>query len=120
MGGEDLIWDRITESAMSKFDFAAFQEEVAGVTGEENVAENIVFMTIVGFASGKDDNSVAESIYNQIILSGFVWEFPVIEQFVSGKKEIFKLEIYATNLAYSLLEETKDTSIVLTAVNQLL
>lgn len=120
MGGEDMIWDRITQSAISKFDYAAFRQDLESATDDENVAENIVFLTIIEFASSKTEKEVAETIYNQIVLTGFVWEFDRIEAYLEGKKQLFSVEIYACNLAYSLLEETKDPALVLTAVNQLL
>ena len=115
-----MIWDRITQSAISKFDYAAFRKNLESATDDENVAENIVFLSIIEFASGKAENEVAEVIYNQIVLSGFVWEFDKIEAYLMNKKQLFNIEIYAANLAYTLLEETKDPAIVLTAINQLL
>jgi len=118
--GEDLIWDRITQSAMSKFDFAAFVERLKSATEDETVAENIVFLSIIEFASGKTEEEIAEILYNQIVLSGFVWEFEEVQKYLENKKELFAIEIYAANLAYTLLEETKDPAVVLTAVNQLL
>lgn len=120
MTGEDIIWDRITQSAISKFDYATFRERLKTATDDETVAENIVFLSIIEFASGKTENEVAEVLYNQIVLSGFVWEFDEVKHFLENKKQVFSIEIYAVNLAYSLLEETKDPALVLTAVNQLL
>jgi hypothetical protein len=120
MNQEDLIWDRITQSAMSKFPFAEFKQELESSTDHEQVAENIVFMSIIGFASGKDEHAVAESIYNQIILTGFIWDFGGLEKFLSDKKQLWHLEVYAANLAYTLLEESKDPAVALAAVNQLL
>lgn len=120
MGGENLIWDRITQSAMSKFDFAAFRERLRSATDDATVAENIVFLSIIEFASGKNEKEIAEMLYNQIILSGFVWEFEEVQSYLENKRDIFSVEIYAVNLAYSLLEETKDPALVLVAVNQLL
>ena len=118
--GEDLIWDRITQSAMSKFDFAAFMERLKSATEDETVAENIVFLSIIEFASGKTEEEIAEILYNKIVLSGFVWEFEEVQRYLENKKDLFAIEIYAANLAYTLLEETKDPAVVLTAVNQLL
>lgn len=118
--GEDLIWDRITQSAMSKFDFAGFVERLKSATEDETVAENIVFLSIIEFASGKTEEEIAEILYNQIVLSGFVWEFEEVQRYLENKKELFAIEIYAASLAYTLLEETKDPAVVLTAVNQLL
>ena len=120
MGGEDMIWDRITQSAISKFDYTGFRKHLESATDDENVAENIVFLSIIEFASGKNEKDVAEVLYNQIVLSGFVWEFDKIETYLENKKKLFSIEIYAVNLAYTLLEETKDPGIVLTAINQLL
>lgn len=120
MTGEDMIWNRITQSAISKFDYDDFRKNLESATDDENVAENIIFLSIIEFASGKDEKAIAETLYNQIVLSGFVWEFDKIEAFLDSKKQLFDIEIYATTLAYTLLEETKDPAIVLTAVNQLL
>jgi hypothetical protein len=120
MGEENVIWDRITQSAMSKFDYAAFRERLKSATEDETVAENIVFLTIIEFASGKSEDEISELLYNQIVLSGFVWEFEEIQRYVEDKKQTFSIEIYAVSLAYTLLEETKDPAVVLTAVNQLL
>jgi len=118
--GEDLIWDRITRSAMSKFDFAAFMERLKSATEDETVGENIVFLSIIEFASGKTEDEIAELLYNQIVLSGFVWEFEEVQHYIKNKKELFAIEIYAVNIAYTLLEETKDPAVVLSAINQFL
>jgi hypothetical protein len=47
---EDLVWNTITESAKTRFDYSAF-EGVFGDTGSRNLAENVLFLVVAGYAA---------------------------------------------------------------------
>jgi len=115
---QDLIWNAITTSAKSKFDYSSFEKDFNEI--DENIAENILFKVTVGFANQQTSDVISAELFNQMMMIGFVWDKVEIKDFVEGKDQLLKLEIYTTQLAGSLLEEGKDSLEVLNTVKQLL
>ncbi len=117
---EDFIWDRITESAISKFDFEEFGNEFNETINDIDIFENIVFITIIGFASKKEKSTISLEIFNQVIITGFEWELEKIKEFLKDKEEIFQTEIYCASLAMSMLENGNNCESVLNSINSFL
>jgi len=115
---EDLIWNRITDSAKKKFDYKTFESEFNKI--DDNIAENIIFQIIVGFASDKTEEIIALELYNQMLMTGFVWQLDEIQKFIEDKKSLLKIEIYSAQLASSMLQDDNDPLSVLNGINQLL
>lgn len=140
MNYEDLIWNLITESAKSKFDYAKFENHFGEIYDNDeidkdkkdldevdldldsigNIAENILFIIIASLASGQDKSIISGKIFNEIILTGFVWEIEKIENFIEDKEELFHSEIYCFNLAMSMLDNGEDIDSILAAMNTFL
>lgn len=117
---EDFIWDRITESAISKFDFEEFGNEFNDSFNQIDIFENIVFTTIIGFASKKEENIISIEIFNQVIITGFEWKLENIQEFIKDKEELFQSEIYCASLAISMLDNGYDCESVLNSINTFL
>lgn len=114
----DIVWDTITNSAKTKFDYTSFEEQFDDE--EENLADNILFKTIIGFVNKKTNEVIALELYNDMMMIGFIWELEDIQEFIKDKEILLKSEIYACQIANSLLEDGKDPLMVLNAINQLL
>ena len=135
MNDEDLIWDLITENAKTKFDYAKFEnnfrevydnveivEDKKNSDGKStgNIAENILFLIIASLASEQDKRIISSKIFNEIILTGFVWEIENIENFIEDKQELFRSEIYCFNLAMAMLDNGEDIDMILVTMNTFL
>lgn len=135
MNDEDLIWDLITEKAKAKFDYAKFENHFKEIycndekslneqdlddENTENIAENILFLIIASLASGHDKSIISAKIFNEIILTGFVWEIEKIEKFIEDKEELFYSEIYCFNLAMSMLENGEEIDFILVTMGTFL
>ena len=111
---EDKIWDSITNSAKSKFDFASFKKNMP------QFADNALFKIIVDFAMNKPINAIAGELHNQVLMTGFVWKMDDINDFLEGKKEILKHEIYIAQLAADMLQNGNSPQGVFTTITGLL
>lgn len=114
----DFIWNAIVNSAKRKFDYNSFAEDFNEIN--ENLAENVLFKIILGFASEQTSEIISLELFNEIMMMGLFVKKEDIRIFVAGKDKILNLEIYATQLAGSLLQDGKDPVAVLDSVNQLL
>lgn len=115
---EDLIYDRITDSAKLKFEYAEFAMDFKDLP--KHVPENILFGVIAGFASGESNETVVAKLFNDILMMGFMVDRKELVDFVEGKEKLFALEIYVLQLASTMLENGDNPHGVLSAVNQLL
>lgn len=118
MKEEDIVWDAITNNAKRKFDFAGFANTFNEI--DESIAENILFRIIASFAGDKTEEFIAHDLFNQMILTGFVWDIEDIKTFLAGKKELFKGEIFAAQIAFNLIEDGNEPLNVLSKIQPLL
>ena len=114
----DLIWNAITDSAKTRFDYGSFEKEFNEI--DANIAENILLKVIEGFANRQTDEIISLELFNQMMMIGSIWKKEDIMAFVEGKDKLLKLEIYTIQLAYSLLQDGGDPLVVLNSVKQLL
>ena len=114
----DLIWNAITNSAKRKFDYSDFEKQFIEIN--ENMADNILFQVIIGFASKKSSEVISSGLFNQMLMTGFIWKLEDIKDFVAGKDKLFSIEIYASQLANSLLDDGNEPAAVLNSITQLL
>jgi hypothetical protein len=118
MKPEDLIWDAITDSAKRRFDYNGFA--VAFDEVHENIAENVVFRVIAGFASGQPQQAMSSALFDQMVMTGMVWSKEDIDRFIEDKEQLFKVEILAMQLARTMLDNGVDPQAVLLSIGQLL
>jgi|JI6StandDraft_1071083.scaffolds.fasta_scaffold427488_1 hypothetical protein len=114
----DIVWNAITDSAKKKFDYSSFEEQFIDV--DENLADNLLFKIIIGFASKKTDEIISLELFNEMMMIGFIWKLEDIQDFIKDKDKVLKSEIYSSQLAGSLLEDGNDPLMVLNSINQLL
>jgi len=119
---KDLIWSVIIESAKTRFDYSAFEKEfkVFGKKGAKNFAENFLIMALSGFASKEAKDIMTLKLFNEMLLTGYIWEKAEIQKFLTEKEKLLSLEIYVTQLANSLLDDGSQPLSVLNSVHQLL
>lgn len=115
---EDLIYNRITDSAKLKFDYAEFAMGFEGMPN--HVPENFLFGVIAGFASDDSKETVVAKLFNEVLMMGFMVDRKELIDFVEGKEKLFSLEIYVLQLASTMLQNGDDPLGVLNSVNQLL
>ena len=112
---EDIVWDAITDSAKGRFDYATFE---AGLSEFDNgiMAENILFMTIIGHGQKQSVEQIACSIKGQLQLLGLADEEGWIYEFVKSRLEDLKIEINAAEMAIVLTEMGVDSPKILELV----
>jgi hypothetical protein len=115
---EKLIWDAITNKAKTRFDYSAFSKSFP--ISDESVSDDLLFKIIVLLAMKEPKKIIALKLFNEILLLGLVWEATDIEEFLQDKDKVFKIEIYAAQLASDLLQDGNDPLSVLNSVNQFL
>lgn len=118
MEEHDIVWDAITNNAKRKFDFAEFASDFNDI--DENIAENILFQIIASFAGDKSEEFIAHELFNQMVLTGFMWDIEDIKTFLADKRELLKVEIFAAQIAFNLIEDGTEPFIVLSKIQPLL
>lgn len=114
----DLVWNAITDSAKKKFDYKSFEEQFSEI--DENLADNILFKILIGFAGNKTSEIISHELFNEMMMIGFIWKLDDIKDFIKDKDKTFKLEVYLCQLANSLLEDGAAPVVVLNSINHLL
>ncbi|UPQ79418.1 hypothetical protein M0M57_00930 [Flavobacterium azooxidireducens] len=115
---EDLIWDNITNSAKRKFDYKDFESSFEEIDIE--LADTFLFEIIAGFAGGESKELISARLLSQIMLTGFHFDKTEMHKFIDGKEKVLGIEIYATQLARTMLEDGTDVISVLKSINQIL
>lgn len=87
---------------------------------DKELANNILFKIIIGFASKKSSEIISIELFNEMMMIGFVWKLEDIQAFIKDKDTLFKTEIFSSQLANSLLEDGNDPIMVLNSIHQLL
>ena len=112
---EDIVWDAITDSAKGRFDYAAFEANFSEF-GYGNIAENILFMTIVGHVQKHSVEKIASDIRGQLLMMGVAGKERWIDEFVEARQEDLKSEISAAEMAIALTQMGVDTPKILDLV----
>lgn len=115
---ESLIWDTITRSAKTKFDYKNFEKQLKDAN--ENIIDGLLFLIIDGFAKGEAKTEIITRVLQRAMLKKLNWkEFDII-RFIDDKEQLFKVEIYAANVVQGMLKEHKEPATILTTVNKML
>ena len=118
MEESDLVWNAITDSAKRRFDYKSFAEDFNEIN--DNIADNLLFKIIVGFVEKKESKIISLELFNDMMMTGFIWKLEDIQSFVEGKDKVFGMEILASRIAVDLLQNGNDAASVLIAINQFL
>lgn len=115
---KDIIWNEITESAKTRLDFknlfgAADSEQ------EENLHDNILFMCIAGYAVGRSESEIINSVNQELCLLGILLPDD-FDQFLKDQISNLTLEIKATRIAVESFDMGLQGPGVLVAVRKIL
>lgn len=115
---ESLIWETITRSAKTRFDFSSFEKKLN--TGNEQEIDCLLFTIIDAFAKGKAKKDIETKVLQKALQKKIQWEEFDIIRFVDDAERKFKTEIYTAGVVQGMLKEHKDLKEILTTVNQML
>lgn len=116
---EEVIWDTITNSAKKRFDYKSF-EAVFREMGGNNLAENILFKVVVGFALGASREELASELRTDMLLLGCGFEEGWLERLLESKEEELRTEIHVTQFTREMLDQGSDPTTILVAVSKML
>lgn len=111
---EEKIWNTITDSAKRKFDYSSFKKDFPFDP------DNVIFKVIVGLVNKKEKEELIAELHIEMLMTGFIWKKNDIEKFIDGKESLFKTEIFATQLAFDMLQKGNAPLIVLNSISQIL
>ncbi|UIR56683.1 hypothetical protein LZQ00_02440 [Sphingobacterium sp. SRCM116780] len=112
------IWDSIVNSAKTKFDY---QHILSLFKKSDNeIVDKFLFHILVAFASGEDHATISTNLFNELQQIGFDCTEQQIDAFIADKHEKFSIEIYATYIAFSLLEDGEDVHAIALTIHDLL
>lgn len=115
---ESIIWDTITRSAKTRFNYSIFEKQFKAPN--ENVIDEILFTIINEFAKGEPKTNVVTKVLQRAMLKGLNWEEFDIIRFVNEKEQEFKIEIFTAHVVHDMLREHNDPKDVLVTVNKML
>ena len=116
---KDIVWNEITDSAKKRFDYSEFQRTFADFDND-NIAENILFLTIAGHAAGDSSGDIAAEINQQLVLIGYSFADDDLPRFISDRQFDLFREIKAMETALALFEMGLQTPGILVQVRSLL
>jgi hypothetical protein len=111
----DIVWNAITESAKSRFDYSAF----AG-SANDTISENILFIILEGHAAGDSVEAIAKRINGQLLLIGYNIPDAELLKYISDRKADCFREIKATETSMALFKMGLKTPGVLLQVRSVL
>lgn len=114
---EDIVWSAITESAKRRFDYIGFKDRLSG---DDRVAEYILFQIIAGYAEELSREEFLSKIRENLRLFGYPFSAEDLEEFLTDKKEILNAEIRAAKVALFGFAQGKDASGLLVQIQRLL
>ncbi|MBN8417832.1 MAG: hypothetical protein J0L73_02805 [Verrucomicrobia bacterium] len=100
---KDVIWNTITDSAKTRFDYDEYKSSFSEL-GNENAVENILFMIIVGYAEEQSVDEIVSKISKQLLLIGFGGDVTKLNVLVVGLQKSLPFEIKATQQALAFFD----------------
>ena len=103
MNPEDIVWNTITDSAKLRFGYDDFSSGLSEFD-DGAMAENMLFLTIVGHAQKQSSKAIANDISNQFLMLNLGGDPEALLEFVEDRKKDLSSEIQATSIALALFE----------------
>ncbi len=107
---EEQIYDLITNSAKTRFDYSAFEktfwdpDEEPLSSIESDITDRILWLILQYLAMGEVPNIIALKIKNEIMMAGlFIEDISPIEKIITENTTNWKKEISVLNLATDML-----------------
>jgi hypothetical protein len=116
---EDIVWNKITDSAKRRIDYPALVESFEEV-GDPVLPEIILFQIILGRAVGEDKETIASKLESQLMVLGIGAENGTFLELVEEIEPAVSKEVLAASMALALFQEGNDPIDVLVTVSQLL
>ena len=113
---EDIIWNTITASARTKFDYTAFKKEF-GAFDNNRVLDTVLYQVLEGFAENKSTSEVAENLSHDLQMLSYPFAEKNFEPFIASHETIFASEIKATARALALFADHKEIPEILSEID---
>jgi hypothetical protein len=118
MPDTDKVWQTITDSAKTRFDYPAF-EKIFSDTGNNHLPESVLFLTIAGHAGEHSVEEIVADINGEIAFLG-IGLSEDFGRFVTDIQVELRREILAARVAIGLFEQGGKPPEVLVSVRRLL
>lgn len=115
---ESLIWDTITRSAKTRFNFSDFEKKLNAP--KENLVDCLLFTIIDEFSKGESKKNIVTKVLQKTLQKKVHWEEFDIIRFIDDSEQNFKAEIYAANVVHDMQKQNKDLKDILYTVNQMI
>lgn len=119
MEKEDIVWNKITDSAKRRVDYDALVGAFEGF-GDSVLPENLLFQTIIGLAAGEDKDTIAAKLESHLTLLGIGVEDGSLVDLIDEIEPAVAKEILAARTALTLFQEGNEPTDVLASISQLL
>ena len=116
---EDKVWNAITESAKTRFDFNEFDQAFSEFD-LPNASDNVLFMIIAGYAARHSPEKIASDIRMQFAAISIGFREGALERLMKDKETQLKTEIRATAIAMAHFERGAKVPGVLVSVRSIL
>ena len=101
---ESAIYDLITDSAKTRFDYKAFETEFSMPDMDLNVADKVLWQILMYLAMDDQPETIALRVRNDIMLSGFfIRDTDTLAQLIINHRAGWKKEIEALKMATGML-----------------
>jgi len=100
---EDDIYNMITDSAKTRFDYLSFEKNLSIPDFDLNIADKILWTMLMYLAIGEKTNIIALKIKTDIMLSGFIIDEKVIENSIINNQNNWKNEIGVLKMTTDML-----------------
>ncbi len=107
---EEDIYDLITDSAKTRFDYQSFEQNFALPDVEINIADKTLWTILMYLAMGEKPNIVASKIKNEIMLLGFIIENKDIENVIINNQGNWEKEIGVLKMITDMLNSSFSTT----------
>ena len=116
---EDIVWNAITDSAKTRFDYAEFASGLSEFD-DGTMADNMLFMTIIGHAQNQSVEAIANDLSNQFLMLGLGGDKSELLEFVTDRGRDLPLEIKAADQALAFYKMGLQTPGILVQVRSIL
>jgi hypothetical protein len=107
---KEQIYDLITNSAKTQFDYATFEKYFSNINvniqafENADIADKILWFILLYIAMGDKPNIIALKIRNELMMSGFIIEnISSLEKFVSENIDNWNKEVGILKMASDML-----------------
>ena len=116
---EDIVWNTITDSAKTRFDYSSFESGLSEFD-DGTMAENALFMTIIGHAQERSIDAITSDISQQFLLLGLGMDKDALREFVENRLADLPREIKAASQALTFFARGSKPPGVLVQVRSIL